>query len=214
MRRELYKTGIVTCLFLFQLIPGIIVAQSQNKESFETLNYNTEKVDTLDYVDTEFSANLVVENGFFFGESHLGVEAIILQPGQNIFAGFFVGTVGNNSLIGSAWVGGITLCQQKYLRDGNSHLNNNVLKFYFRSGLGVGIGHHKSDLESDTELYGGLHLQGVVGSQLKVFDRFWFYTQGGGRLMWFPAVEDIGFFGTPMLAAGFRVSTDFGSFIN
>ncbi len=218
MRREINIVGIVIWLIVIQAVPELLIGQSPKEGSIDSLHYDTKKIDSLEYVRPWFGSRFVLENGVFFGESHIGVEAVILHPDRTLYAGFFIGKVGGQSLFRDislyegTWVGGVALGHQVYLRDGFSPSDQNILEFYFRSGSGLGVGKPEQNSENGTNIYGGFHTQGLIGVQLKLFDDFWFYTQGGGRLLWFPKLEEIGLLGIPIVAVGFRISTNSGLF--
>lgn len=150
-----------------------------------------------------------LESGLVVGRSHLGFEMTLLQADSDMYGSFFGGIAGgrnSESLFDGAWIAGISAGQQFYLSDRLNGFEANKTELYFRFGPGVGIAGRGTFLGSDSVYHFGLNANAILGAQLRISDSTSFFMHGGGRVLWYPSLQEIDLMGIPMVAAGFRYS--------
>ena len=156
--------------------------------------------------------NFHLESGLFIGRSHIGGEMFLLQDYSSLYGNFFAGMVSSgshNADRGSAWVSGVGIGREVHFRDQLEYPNYNRVDFYFRAGPGLGFAGTGVllGIGGDADFHLGFHSHALLGAQLNFSDRTAFYAQGGGRLMYFPSLNRVELFSTPMISIGFRFTT-------
>ncbi|REL29066.1 hypothetical protein DYD21_14475 [Rhodohalobacter sp. SW132] len=205
---------LFTPLFtLFFLFPIYSFGQFSNTESDITTEvYNLQFTNSQSfhasvpyYAQNEIDYRM--ETGLFFGFSHPGIEASLLQPYIPVYGSFFLGFAGERSsraLVPDTWVSGITIGREYYVRGSLDDVTEERVSLYFRAGPGIGLAGTGSFLGPDANYYFGFNGQLIAGMDVRLSDRTKLYLHVGGRSLWYPALDDIGFFVTPYFSFGVR----------
>ncbi len=197
-----------TALFLTGtlLFPLLLAAQSSGEDDSGVIL--DPGADPYYYYDDSYP-QYSLESGLFAGRSHLGFEMTLLQADSDMYGSFFGGIAGGRnaeSLFDGAWVAGISAGQQFYLSERLNGLEGNRTELYFRFGPGVGLAGRGTFLGSDSVYHFGLNVNAILGAQFRISDNTSFFMHGGGRVLWYPSLQEIDLIGIPMVAAGFRYS--------
>lgn len=200
---------LIRALFLLTgalLCPILLAAQSSSEEESGVIL--DPGADPYYYYDDSYP-QYSLESGLFVGRSHLGFEMTLLQADSDMFGSFFGGIAGGrntDSLFDGAWIAGISAGHQFYLSERLNSLEKNNTELYFRVGPGVGLAGRGTFLGSDSAYHFGLNANAILGGQIRISDNTSFFMHGGGRVLWYPSLDEIDLMGIPMVAAGFRYS--------
>lgn len=200
------------------LAPGLISAQgymvpkASNKDTLKTEKKAGDSiilepvVDPYLYYDPT-GQDYRVQSGIFFGRSHFGVETTYRPPGSAEYFNLFVGSVNGRGTGTSTpetfLTGGVSLGREIMLRD---LLEEDGMEFYIRVGPGFGLATRGTFDGPDMKYYMGVHTSALMGAQKRISARSSFYLHGGGRVLWFPALNEIGFMSVPVISMGIQFS--------
>lgn len=147
-----------------------------------------------------------LENGFLLGSSFIGFDITILHSDSEFYTSLFGGLTGfgSDTFTSGAWVAGISAGKQFYLREKFVAAEQQNVNLYVRTGPGIGLGGTNGFIFSDSRYHVGLNGDALLGAELRISDTTSFYMQGGGKLLWYPSLDEVGFLGVPMVSAGFR----------
>ncbi|NBC25515.1 MAG: hypothetical protein GVY08_01505 [Bacteroidetes bacterium] len=147
-----------------------------------------------------------LENGFLIGRSFIGFDITILDSEREFYSSLFGGLTGfgSDSFTSGAWVAGISVGKQFYLREKFVAAQQQNVNLYIRTGPGIGLGGSNGFVFSDSRHHVGLNGDAILGADLRISDHTSFFMQGGGKLLWYPSLDEVGFLGVPMVSAGFR----------
>jgi len=147
-----------------------------------------------------------LENGFLIGRSFIGFDVTILHSDSELYTSLFGGLTGfgGDTFTSGAWVAGISAGKQFYLREKFVAAEQQNVNLYIRTGPGIGLGGSNGFVFSDTRHHVGLNGDAILGADLRISDHTSFFMQGGGKLLWYPSLDEVGFLGVPMVSAGFR----------
>lgn len=221
-----YIISVYIILIVVFLIPNITEAQpitlkdvSNNADTSKTekrpdSNIILEPVvDEYLYYDSSTEV-YQVQNGIFFGRSHFGIETSIIQSGSEYFGSFFLGVVssGETGLSNNKdyAVGGLSYGKEFLLYGNREAYNGNSPQIYFRAGPGIGLAGRGVLTGSDSEYYFGVHTTLMLGAEFSLTDRTSLFMNGGGRVLWFPALNEIGLMNVPVISLGIQFSTSPG----
>jgi hypothetical protein len=59
----------------------------------------------------------------------------------------------------------------------------------------------------EPDFYLGVFTSAILGAELRVSDRTSLFMHGGGRVYWFPELDEIGFMGVPVISVGIQFTT-------
>ncbi len=152
-----------------------------------------------------------VQSGLYAGVRHIGVESTYFSPGSSTFVDLFLG-VANFRDLGSpssaVWMSGVSAGRDYLLSNRERFMEEGSTDLYFRIGPGVGMaGRGFFFNRRETEYSLGLHTKVLIGAQYNFSVNTSIYVHGGGRVLWFPALEEIRFTGVPLISLGFQFST-------
>jgi hypothetical protein len=204
-------------LMLPAILHGQVINQVSIKEAIEREYSDTSKIDDIilsgaadPYVFYDsYTEMQLVQNGLFAGHRQLGLESIYRHPGSVYFLNAYAGVLfgeGFNSDFRTA-VAGFSMGREFVLNESALRSGNTRTEFYFRASPGMALAGSGFFRDRDPDLYFGLTATGILGAQFRISSRTSFFLHGGGRAYWFPALDEIGFMGAPMVSLGFQFST-------
>lgn len=219
------STIITLCAaFLFtSLIPQIMEAQTFSGAGIVDMSDTLDRekdpdkeiilkpvVEEYLYYDS-YHDNFTLQNGLFLGPSHGGIETTIRYSGSDLFASLFFGAL-SASRSGSPvqetfTIGGISFGSE-YLLSGNRRVvDQSGPEFYMRLSPGIGIAGRGVFTDYEPDFYLGVFTSAILGANLRISDRTSFFMHGGGRVIWFPGLDEIGFMGVPVISIGIQFTT-------
>ncbi|MCC5913827.1 MAG: hypothetical protein JJU46_05585 [Balneolaceae bacterium] len=148
-----------------------------------------------------------VQNGFYAGPEHFGVESLYRHPGSRWVISVHVGAVSGDEVgsFGRDWfpMMGSSIGKDIALRETSS----DGLELYFRISQGFGIAARNFFSNQTTVAYFGGTTSALFGIQYRITDRSALFMHGGGRAYYFPALNEINFKGLPVLSFGIQFSS-------
>jgi hypothetical protein len=206
---------------IVMMVPAVLPAQDMHqvpiKSALETMRSDTSRtgeiilsgaVDPSVFYDS-YREMYHVQSGVYLGYGHLGIESTYRHPGSfnflNASAGVLVG-IGSNSDFVTA-IAGISMGREFLLNAEALHSGMTRTEFYFRASPGMALAGSGFFSDREPDLYFGLTTTGLLGAQFRITSRTSFFLHGGGRVYWFPALNEIGFMGAPMVSFGLQFST-------
>lgn len=83
-------------------------------------------------------------------------------------------------------------------------------EFYMRFGPGIGIAGRGIIEDGVMKTYLGATTSAILGAQYQLSKSTAIYMNGGGQMVWFPALSEIGIMGRPIVSIGFQFSLTSG----
>lgn len=216
-----------TLLLIYLLFPWVLFSQP-NQGLSNTFNISFEYTEiSIDSTDSDRVLSPVadsyvfydpyrdimrVQSGVYAGPKHFGFESTYRIPESLQYVNLFIGIV-NSSKSDAFWMGGLSVGREFRFNASERTRTESKTEYYFRTGTGLGvagkgvINRRNSDLRVDSDLYIGLNSAALIGAQYHFNERTSLYIHGGGRMLWFPAVDEIGFSGVPLLSIGIQFSS-------
>jgi len=171
------------------------------------LSFGDRYTSSVSAYSAEYEIDYRIESGLFFGFSHLGIEASLLQPYLPVYGSYFLGFAGDRTsgaLVPDIWVSGISIGREFYFRGSLNEMSDQRVSLYMRAGPGIGLSGTGSVLGPDANYFFGFNGHLFAGMDVSLSDRTTFYIHAGGRTLWYPALDDIGFFISPYVSFGIR----------
>jgi hypothetical protein len=152
-----------------------------------------------------------LQSGLFLGPSHAGIETTIRHTDHDLFASLFFGAL-SASRSGSPQqesflIGGFSFGRQYLLSGNRLDLSQRGPEFYMRLSPGIGLAGRGVFTDYEPDFYMGVYTSAILGANLRISNRTSFFMQGGGRVFWFPALDEIGFMGVPVISVGIQFTT-------
>ncbi len=151
----------------------------------------------------------LVQSGLYAGYRQLGVESTYRHPGSvyfvNAYAGALYGSGFNSGFVTA--VAGFSIGREFVLNPTSLRAGETRTELYFRASPGMALAGRGFFGDGDPDLHFGLTTTGILGAQFRISSQSSFFIQGGGRAYWFPALNEIGFMGAPMVSFGLQFST-------
>lgn len=215
--------GIFTYLkILFLLMPVVLSAQNDlilselsGPDTLKADKDSIEQIVTSPVADPAmyYHSNADVyriQSGLYLGRRHIGIESTYFSPGSDLFVDLFLG-VANYRDLGSpssaVWIGGLSAGRDFLLNNRDRIMEENKTDLYFRIAPGVGMAGRGIFDSRETDYFLGLQTKILVGAQYNFSTNTSLYVNGGGRLLWFPALEEIRFTGIPLVSIGLQFSS-------
>lgn len=223
MRREyvdwIYQVMIASLVIL--VLPAILYGQELKpvpiNDAIETARTDTSKTgaiilsgvaDPYVFYDS-YREMYLVQSGLYVGYRQLGVESTYRHPGSvyfmNAYAGALYGSGFNSGFVTA--VAGFSIGREFVLNPTSLRAGETRTELYFRVSPGMALAGRGFFGDGDPDLHFGLTTTGILGAQFRISSRSSFFMQGGGRAYWFPALNEIGFMGAPMVSIGLQFST-------
>src|SRR6056297_797963 len=147
-----------------------------------------------------------VQNGLYFGREHFGMETTYRVPESEQFLSLYAGLI-NPENSQSLWTGGFSYGREFRLNGNRTSVNNSNIEYYFRAGPGIGIAGTGTFNGSRTEYYLGLHSTVYLGAQYHLSEKTSLFMHGGGKMLWFPSLNEVRFTTVPVISFGIQFST-------
>jgi hypothetical protein len=151
-----------------------------------------------------------VQNGFFFGNRQIGFESTYRHSDSDYYISLMGVLLEKKPMASGAnpsyLMGGFSLGREILLNGERGYLDETGTEFYFRVGPGIGIAARGYFDGEEMRTYMGLFSSATLGAQFHLSKRVAFFLHGGGQVVWFPALREIGFLGAPVAGLGFQFS--------
>jgi hypothetical protein len=152
-----------------------------------------------------------IQSGLFIGSSHIGVETTFRRTESDRFGNIFMGVVSGSKPGSSAEetfvIGGLAYGSEYILNSYRIESERKGPEFYFRLSPGIGLAGRGVFTEFERDFYFGIHTTAIMGAQFRITDRTSFFMNGGGRVLWFPALNEVGLMGVPVISFGIQFTT-------
>lgn len=147
-----------------------------------------------------------VQNGIYFGREHVGIESTYRVPESSQFLSLYAGLIDpENSQ--AFWSGGFSYGREFRLNEIRTSAGSPNVEYYFRAGPGIGIAGTGTFNRSQTEYYLGLNSTIYLGAQYHFNEKTSLFIHGGGKMFWFPSLNEVGFTTVPVISFGIQFST-------
>lgn len=147
-----------------------------------------------------------VQNGIYFGRRHVGIESTYRVPESSQFLSLYAGLIEPESSQ-TLWSGGFSYGSEFRLNDIRTSAGSSNVEYYFRAGPGIGIAGTGTFNRSQTEYYLGLNSTIYLGAQYHFNEKTSLFIHGGGKMFWFPSLNEVGFTTVPVISFGIQFST-------
>lgn len=153
-----------------------------------------------------YSENHRIQNGLYLGPSHVGIESTYRVPESAQYLSIFAGLI-NPDDSQTFWSGGFSYGREFRLNDASKSSGSSNVEYYFRAGPGIGIAGAGMFNGSQTEYYMGLNSTVYLGAQYHLNEKTSLFIHGGGKMFWFPSLNEVGFTTIPVISFGIQFST-------
>ncbi len=216
------KPSVLLFLALLFVIPNHISAQTDlvrikttSTDTFETNEKPDGRVVTGPVADPSiyyepYSDVFRVQSGLYVGRRHIGIEGTFFRPGSIAFVDLFFGVTNYrdlNSPSSAAWISGLSVGRDFFLSGREQFIEESKTDLYIRIGPGIGMAGRGIFDNRDTEYFIGLHTKALIGAQYNFSIQTSLYVLGGGRVLWFPALDEVRFTGIPIVSVGLQFSS-------
>jgi len=147
-----------------------------------------------------------VQNGIYFGRDHVGIESTYRVPVSSQFLSLYAGLIDPDKSQ-TFWSGGFSYGREFRLNDIRTSAGSPNVEYYFRAGPGIGVGGTGTFNGSQTEYYLGFHSTVYLGAQYHFNEKTSLFIHGGGKMFWFPSLNEVGFTTVPVISFGIQFST-------
>jgi len=147
-----------------------------------------------------------VQNGLYFGREHFGMETTYRVPESAQFLSLYAGLI-NPANSQTLWTGGFSYGREFRLNGNHTSANISNVEYYFRAGPGIGIAGIGTFNGSRTEYHLGLHSTVYLGAQYHLSEKTSLFMHGGGKMFWFPSLNEVRFTTVPVISFGIQFST-------
>lgn len=187
----------------------------ENSEFFKSANETPPRQTTFNSGFPSF------QSGSFIGMKQFGIELNYFSANRPVFSSVHISNViSPERRIDDSeqmFYTGFTFGRSYYLNQPNSlpgtgagkiviSDDENRVIYYARVGPGVGLGSVSHDFGNRSQVYFGVHTNGVVGV-VKPFSRSSsVFIEFGSRVTWFPGLNEMRFMGGPHVSVGFQFS--------
>lgn len=221
-----YFPVIIIFIVFLVLVPGIVYPQSTPvlKDKVKSDPLESEDHNAEDIILTPVAAPILfydpygdtyrIQNGLMIGSGIIGVESVYRQPGSNYTINLLMGVLqrsgsGSNTerdlLFGS-----FSLNREVMLNIAGSLSEQSRSEIYMRFGPGIGIAGRGIFEDGEIKTYLGLTTSAILGAQYQLSKRTAIFMHGGGQMVWFPGLSEIGIMGRPIISIGFQFSLTSG----
>lgn len=209
---------LITLLLFTILVPVTLSAQVTSSEERTTTNVgkSTDSTAVVEQVMVPAADPSVfydpyrdihrVQNGLYFGRKHFGMETTYRVPESAQFFSLYAGLI-NPENSQTLWTGGFSYGREFWLNGNRTSANNSNIEYYFRAGPGIGIAGAGTFNGSRTEYYLGLHSTVYLGAQYHLSEKTSLFMHGGGKMFWFPSLNEVRFTTVPVISFGIQFST-------
>ncbi|MCC5941528.1 MAG: hypothetical protein JJU37_08310 [Balneolaceae bacterium] len=151
-----------------------------------------------------------IQSGLFFGRGQFGVESTYMHPGSFNYVNLFIAAANVRDLStpsSAIWISGLAVGRDFLLSEHERFMEQSSTDVYLRVGPGIGMAGRGIFDSRDSNFYLGLQTKALVGVQYNFSTQTSLYVHGGGRLLWFPALDEIRFTGLPVISIGLQFSS-------